>query len=143
MCMIFYNSRGFSDIKVEFMKFLLSNSVTGNRVPILCNQENFMLRENAYKLRQALPDYQLLINPAVKKDLTSGRPSNGMFIAFPDNIKNYVTDVSHGFWRVQAVRIRFKSSSLLLINSYFPLIPREQVLIRLSCWRLLPSSSKS
>ena len=70
VCMISYNSRGFSDIKVEFMKFLLSNSVTGNRVPILCNQENFMLRENAFKLRQALPDYQLLINPAVKKDLT-------------------------------------------------------------------------
>ena len=125
VCIVSYNSRGFSDIKVEFMKLLLSNQVTGNKIPILCNQENFMLRENAYKLKQALPDYQLLINPAIKKDLTSGRPSNGMFIAFPNNIKNHVTDVSPGFWRVQAVKIGFKASSVLLINSYFPTDPQR------------------
>ena len=62
---------------------------------------------------------QLIINPAVKKDLTLGRPSNGMFIAFPVNIRDQVTAVSPGFWRLKAVKIKFKSS-LLLINSYFP-----------------------
>ena len=99
--------------------------MTGNKIPILCNQENFMLRDNAYKLKQALPEYHLLINPAIKQDLSSGRPSNGMFIALPRIIKNHVTDVSPGFWRVQAVKIGFKSSSVLLINSYFPTDPQR------------------
>ena len=96
--------------------------VTGDKTPILCNQENFVLRDNSYKLKNALPDFQLIINPAIKKDLSQGRPSNGMFIAFPNNIKNQVTE-SPGFWRLQAVQIKFQSSTLLLINSYFPTDP--------------------
>ena len=103
------------------MNILLSNQVTGDKIPILCNQENFIMRENAYKIRQAFPrNIQVLINPANKKDLDQGRPSNGMFIAYPDNIKNQVVDVSPGHWRLQAVKIKFKTSSVLLINSYFP-----------------------
>ena len=81
-CIISYNSRGFNELKTEFMNLLLDSKVTGNRIPILCNQENFMLRDNTYKLKNAFPNHQLFINPAVKKDLTQGRPSNGMFIAF-------------------------------------------------------------
>ena len=73
------------------MNFLLSDLVGGDQTTILCNQENFILKENVYKLRQAFPNHQLLINPAVKKDLSQGRPSNGMFIAFPSSIKNQVT----------------------------------------------------
>jgi hypothetical protein len=46
---------------------------------------------SSYRLKKALPDYQLLINPAVKKDLSKCRLSNGMFIAFPESIKNQVT----------------------------------------------------
>ena len=48
-----------------------------------------------------------------------------MFIAFPDCFKNRVLDVSPDFWRIQAVKIQFKSSSLLLINSYFPTDPQR------------------
>ena len=103
------------------MNILLSDQVTGDKIPILCNQENFIMRENAYKIRQAFPrNIQVLINPANKKDLDQGRPSNGMFIAYPDNIKNQVVDVSPGHWRLQAVKIKFRTSSVLLINSYFP-----------------------
>ena len=125
VCVISYNSRGFSEIKTDFINFLLSDTVNGDKIPILCNQENFMLRENSYRLKKALPDYQLLINPAVKKDLSKGRPSNGMSIAFPESIKNEVTDVSPGFWRLQAVKIKFMTSTLLLINSYFPTDPQR------------------
>ena len=107
------------------MKFLLSDAVTGDKIPILCNQENFLLRENTYKIKQALPNLIIVINPAIKKDLNHGRPSNGMFIAFPDTLNNQVTDVSPGFWRIQAVKINFRSSSLLLINSYFPTDPQR------------------
>ena len=48
-----------------------------------------------------------------------------MFIAFPDAIKNQVTDVSPEFWRLQAVKIKFMSSNLLLINSYFSTYPQR------------------
>ena len=42
-----------------------------------------------------------------------------MFIAVPDILKNQVTDVSHGHWRVQAVIISSSNSRTLLINIYF------------------------
>jgi hypothetical protein len=44
-----------------------------------------------------------------------------MFIAVPDKIKSDIQDVSPGFWRLQAVKI--KSSNILIINSYFPTDP--------------------
>ena len=125
VCIFSYNSRGLSDINKNFMKLLVSDEVTGGKIPILCNQENFQLRDNTYRLNQVLPGFKLIIKPAIKKDLSSGRPSNGMFIAFPDSTKNQVTDVSPDFWRVQAVQIQFKSSTLLLINSYFPTDPQR------------------
>ena len=62
----------------------------------------------------------MLINPAIKDDINTGRPKGGMFIAIPDSIKNLVKDVSPGHWRLQAVTISSPSSKTLLINSYFP-----------------------
>ena len=47
-----------------------------------------------------------------------------MFIAVPKIIQNNVTDVSPGFWRIQAVSIKSSSSTILLINSYFPQDPK-------------------
>ena len=120
VCFISYNSRGFGSLKTNLIRHLVSKEVVGSKIPILCNQENFMLRENSYKLIKALPGYQLLVNPAIKNDLGLGRPKNGMFIAFPNSIKSNVTDVSPGHWRIQAVKIQSKSSRILLINSYFP-----------------------
>lgn len=43
-----------------------------------------------------------------------------MCIAFPDSIKKSVEDVSPGHWRIHAAKIKFKNSTMLLINSYFP-----------------------
>ena len=48
-----------------------------------------------------------------------------MFIAFPESIKSSICDVSPEFWRIQAIKIKFKGSTLLLINSYFPTDPRR------------------
>ena len=92
----------------------------GNKLPILCNQENFILRGNFYKILQTLPDFHFFINPAVKTSLDRGRPKGGMFIAVPNSIKSQVTDVSPVHWRVQAVTISSLSSCTLLINTYFP-----------------------
>ena len=110
---------------MDFIKYLVSSQVVGDKLPILCNQENFILKGNSYKLFQTLPNYNFIINPALKNSLDRGRPKNGMFIAFPNKIKNFVTDVSPGHWRVQAAIISSPKSRTLLINSYFPFDKRE------------------
>ena len=74
VCFISYNSRGFSSLKIDFLKYLTSAAVVGNKIPIVCNQENFLLRDNSYKLTNALPRFQMIINPAVKKSHVKGRP---------------------------------------------------------------------
>ena len=115
-----YNSRGFSSIKKSFMNYLISQEVVCSKLPILCSQETFILRENSYKISSAFPGFQVQVNPAVKTSHEKGQPKNGMFIAYPESLKNCVTDVSPGYWRLQAIIIKFGSSSTLLINSYFP-----------------------
>ena len=104
----------------DFMNSLISDNVAGDKIPILCNQENFILRGNAYRIIQAFPGYHLFINPAVKTNLDTGRPKGGMFIAVPNSLKSQVVDVSPGHWRVQAVTISSSSSKTLLVNTYLP-----------------------
>jgi exonuclease III len=120
MCLISYNSRGFSEMNQNFMKTLTSDQVIGDKIPILCNQENFILRGNFYKILQAMTGFHVIFNPAVKNSLDRGRPKGGMFIAIPDEMKNQVVDVSPGHWRIQAVVIKSAKSKTLLINIYFP-----------------------
>ena len=109
------------------MNRLVSPEIVGEKIPILCNQENFILKANSYKLFQAIPGFQFFINPAIKPLQDRGRPSNGMFICVPESIKSCVTDVSPGHWRVQAVVIASEHSRTLLINSYFPFDKRDQL----------------
>ena len=120
VCVLSYNSRGFNDIQQDFIKTLVDGQTVGNNIPILCNQENFVLRGNFYKILQTLPGFHIFINPAVKGSLDKGRPRGGMFIAVPNSIKSQVADVSPGHWRVQAITISSNSSCTLLINTYFP-----------------------
>ena len=115
LCFLSYNSRGFGTLKIDFIKYLASTKVVGNKLPIICNQENFLLRDNSYKLTRALPNFQVFINSAIKNSHDSGRPKNGMFIAVPQSIKNYVTDVSPGFWRIQAVTINLGTKTTLQV----------------------------
>ena len=62
MCLISYNSRGFSQHKEDICRFLVSPFVNGNKLSILCNQENFVLKANSYKIRKALPGYYAIIS---------------------------------------------------------------------------------
>ena len=120
VCVISYNSRGFSKMHQDFIKSLSSDQIIGNKLSIICNQENFILRGNYYKILQTMSGFHVFINPAVKNTLDRGRPKGGMFIAVPDCMKNQVSDVSPGHWRVQAVTISSAESKTLLINTYFP-----------------------
>ena len=125
VAVVSYNSRGFSYQKQEFCKALTSVAVIGDNLPMLCNQENFLLAANVYKINQTFQNYHCFINPAIKTSHDKGRGKNGMFIAIPNIIKNLVEDVSPGFWRIQAVIIKFPSSSTLLINTYCPVDPKD------------------
>ena len=120
VCFMSYNSRGFSESQRNVVNMLSSRSIVGDKIPIICNQENFILKGNSYKILQALPNSHVIIKPAVKGDMNTGRPKGGLFIAVPDNIKSLVNDVSPDHWRLQAVTISSPSSTTLLINSYFP-----------------------
>ena len=125
LCILSYNSRGFGSDKQEFCKYLMSSSCVGDKLPILCNQENFILKGNSYKVRQAFPGFFPLIKPAVKESYNNGRPKNGMFILVPNSFKNSIVDVSPDNWRIQAAIINLKSSRILLLNTYFPVDRRN------------------
>jgi hypothetical protein len=126
VCFISYNSRGFSESQQQVVHKLSSPNIVGNKLPIICNQENFILKGNSYKIIQTLPNFHMFINPAIKEDINTGRPKGGMFIAVPDSIKRFVNDVSPGHWRIQAVTILSSSTKTLLINSYFPTYSRAE-----------------
>ena len=109
------------------MNKLVSQEIVGEKIPILCNQENFILKGNMYKLFQEIPGFHFFVNPAIKDTQDKGRPMNGMFICVPDRIKSCVSDVSPGHWRVQAIIISRGNTKTLLINSYFPVDQRDSV----------------
>ena len=121
LCIFSFNSRGFAEDKQNICKTLCIESTEYHT--ILCNQENFLLKDNCYKVKQCLPNSLIFPKPAVKDSL-DGRPKNGMFIAVPAELKNMVEDVSPTHWRVQAIMIRASGNNLLVINSYFPTDPR-------------------
>ena len=116
-----YNSRGFSNKKQDICKILMTQ--TEDYYPILCNQENFLLQGNRYLAKKCLPDARLVFKNAVKNNF-EGRPTNGMFIAIPDVVKQQVNDVSPAHWRIQAIILSTSRNRILLINSYFPTDPK-------------------
>ena len=69
-----YNSRGFDKIKQQVCNELLT--LENVSIPILCNQENFVLKGNTHTIKKALPEYHVFVKPA-KKDKLEGRPVNG------------------------------------------------------------------
>ena len=79
-----------------------------------------MLHGNSRIIRKALEGYHVITNPAIKENLSFGRPKSGMFIAVPSSIKSQIKDVSPKHPRVQAICLRSENSNILIINSYFP-----------------------
>ena len=49
-----------------------------------------------------------------------------MFVAIPAKFQGKIKYVSPDFYRIQAVKIKFRTSSCLLVNSYFPCDPRNR-----------------
>ena len=95
-------------------------SACGSSIPIICNQENFLLKSNTWKINNTLPGFRIFVKPAVKVNEDFGRPKNGMFIAIPQNLNIDIEDVSPDNWRIQALVLKFPNIKLLLVNSYLP-----------------------
>ena len=119
-----YNSRGFGLVTQQFCRNLLN--MDNNVIPIICNQENFILKGNDYISRKALPEFHVIFKPATKEHL-EGRPKNGMFIALPVNLRNKVKDISPNSSRVQAMVLDTDSEKLMIINTYFPPDPKTVI----------------
>ena len=64
LCIFSYNSRGFAEEKQDICKSLMTKS--DKYYPILCNQENFLLKGNNYKVKQCLPDARIIFKKAEK-----------------------------------------------------------------------------
>ena len=96
--------------------------LTGSEAIIL-NQENFLLKNNGYLARNALPGHHLILKPAIKNGF-DGRPKNGMFIAIPISLKDAVKEIPVVSDRLQCATVDIDESKILLINSYFPTDPR-------------------
>ena len=118
-----YNSRGFSMEKQDVCRNLMKSAQMKNSLPVLCNQENFLLKGNAYMAEQALPGYHILFKPAEKEHL-EGRPKNGMFIAVPLELKSKANEIPMLDSRIQALTLDIGNSRILLLNVYFPQDPK-------------------
>ena len=117
-CVVSYNSRGFGHSKQKFCENL-TTSFCGDKVPILCVQELYVLKGNSYIVQQVLPSSHIFFKSSVKDNQNFGRAKNGMFVAVPDALKEKFDDVSPTYWRVQAVTF----ISTLILNVYFPTDP--------------------
>ena len=111
-----YNCRGFG-LVTQFCRDLLN--MDNNVIPILCNQENFILKGNDYIIQKALPDFHVIFKPATKEHL-EGRSQNGM----PVNLRNEVKEISPNISRVQAILLDTDSEKLMIMYAYFPQDPK-------------------
>ena len=112
ICIFSYNSRGFHEDNQAVCKDL--PKIAGNKFSIICNQENFLLNGNKYKIEQCLPDHHIYFKPATG---LTGRPKNGMFVAIPKHLKTHVTDVSPAYSRIQAVIMKTINRNILIMNA--------------------------
>ena len=95
--------------------------MAGDNLLILCNQKNFPLKNNGYKIRKRLPQSRVFFKQAVK-DSKQGRPKKHMTIAVPNEIKENIPDVSPKYL---AIIVGILTSKVLIINSYLPTVPKS------------------
>ena len=125
ICLLSFNSRGFGTLRKEFVEYLVSTAVIGNKTPILFLQEHFQLKNNEYKIAQALPGFHLIVKNSVKDTHCNGRPKGGLCIAIPSHLCESVREIKVENWRLQALSITLGAKSLLLVNVYFPVDDRS------------------
>ena len=119
-CLYSYNTRGSSELKLQFIQDLIN--LSGNKIPIFCIQEHFLLRNNLKKLSNFFSNSSIISNPAFKNfDVQNkGRPRGGLAFIVPKYLRKCVKIVQFKSWRIQAIEIHEAEMKYLVINSYFP-----------------------
>ena len=128
LCVTSYNSTGFGQDKVDYIKTLLLFS------DVLCLQEHFLLgsfdrkHSNTIKIRRAFgEDFDMYIVPAFKSNesISRGRGKGGLCTMWSKGLTKYVSKVDSKNNRVQATKFQFPSFSLLILNTYFMCDPQN------------------
>ena len=120
LCLYSYNSRGSSEIKLEYIQNMIS--LSGNNLPVFCVQEHFLLRNNLRKLSNYFKTSAVIAKPATK-DFNlqhKGRPRGGLAIIVPKGLRKSIKLINSTSWRIQPIIIEIDGKRLLLINCYFP-----------------------
>ena len=90
-------------------------------------QEHWLLKDNLYKLKNDMPNYEVFAIPAVKGNncIHPGRPSCGLAIFFHKQLAKFVTHIKvPESKRVHAIQVNLSSGSYVFINCYFPTDPK-------------------
>ena len=127
LCVTSYNSTGFSQSKIDFIKTLLLFT------DIFCLQEHFLLtskdrkHSNTDKIRKAFgQSYDMFIKPALKNnsEISAGRAKGGLCTMWKKGLTKYVSQIETKNDRIQATKFSFSSCNILVINAYFMCDPR-------------------
>ena len=118
-----YNSSGWNQFISNFIFTILFT----HSVAICGIQEHWLLKDNLYKLKNDMPNYEVFAIPAVKGNngIHPGRPSCGLAIFFQKQLAKFVTHIKvPESKRVHAIQVNLSSGSYVFINCYFPTDPK-------------------
>jgi hypothetical protein len=103
-------------------------SLSGNKLPIFCIQEHFLLRNNLKKLSNYFKKSAVLAKPATKdfNVQNKGRPKGGLAIIVPKSLRKSIKLIGSKSWRIQPIVIDMNGKRLLIINCYFPTDKKNQ-----------------
>ena len=129
LCITSYNSTGFGLGVQNYISTLLLFS------DIVCVQEHFLQdckdkkSSNTNKIRKCFGDsHDMYIEPAYKPNsqVSKGRGKGGLVTMWRKPLTKYVSRVASSNFRLQATKFSFPSSSILIINAYFPCDPQVE-----------------
>lgn len=114
-CIATYNCRGFNQFKEEFVRRILSEC------SILCLQEHWLAEQQLPSLSAVSNDF--LCNGICGFDdscILAGRPYGGCAVFWRSDIEARVEIIDTGSRRIAAIKLRYTSYDLLIINVYMP-----------------------
>ena len=120
VCVTSYNSTGFSQNKIDFMKTLMLFT------DIFCLQEHLLMtsknkkHSNTDKIRKEFGQQcDMYITAATKSstEITSGRAKGGLCTMWKKGLTKYVSKIETQNSRIQATKFSFESCNVLVINS--------------------------
>ena len=95
--------------------------LTGDKIPILCIQEHFLLRNSLRKLTSFFKQSSVLAKPAYKGiEQMQGRAKGGLAMIVPKNMRKNAKIIKCESWRLQPIIFNLQNKKYLIVNVYFP-----------------------